>query len=162
MKRITIKNNGQQQHKEPGSLDASNEIMSTEALNDVFRCFICMQKLNEAHLCPHCSKLCCFMCISRWLNERRTCPHCRQTLTSADLGEKKTILWKILNKLSNHFVQFLLQLIVAGSKMLQIKLRVYNKFVPISKQAMWPSTVTISARHTRKSWVFIVGPARFV
>ena len=29
----------------------------------MFRCFICMEKLRDARLCPHCSKLCCFMCI---------------------------------------------------------------------------------------------------
>lgn len=47
----------------------------------MFRCFICMEKLQEAHLCPHCSKLCCYVCISRWLNEqRRQCPHCRASL----------------------------------------------------------------------------------
>lgn len=52
-----------------------------QSLNDVFRCFICMEKLQEAHLCPHCSKLCCYVCISRWLNEqRRQCPHCRAPL----------------------------------------------------------------------------------
>lgn len=40
-----------------------------------------MEKLQEAHLCPHCSKLCCYVCISRWLVEqRRSCPHCRAPL----------------------------------------------------------------------------------
>ncbi|XP_055702147.1 E3 ubiquitin-protein ligase TRIM37-like isoform X3 [Phlebotomus papatasi] len=52
-----------------------------QTINDVFRCFICMEKLQEAHLCPHCSKLCCYVCISRWLTEqRRQCPHCRAPL----------------------------------------------------------------------------------
>ncbi|XP_055316274.1 protein PF3D7_1417600-like [Sitodiplosis mosellana] len=56
------------------------------SLNDVFRCFICMEKLQEAHLCPHCSKLCCYLCISRWLNEqRRQCPHCRAPLNVQEL-----------------------------------------------------------------------------
>ncbi|XP_031631421.1 uncharacterized protein LOC116345847 [Contarinia nasturtii] len=59
---------------------------TTESLNDVFRCFICMEKLQEAHLCPHCSKLCCYLCISRWLNEqRRQCPHCRAPLNVQEL-----------------------------------------------------------------------------
>ena len=45
------------------------------------RCFICMEKLRNAHLCPHCSKLCCYMCIRRWLTEQRSqCPHCRASL----------------------------------------------------------------------------------
>ncbi|KAJ9575105.1 hypothetical protein L9F63_007766, partial [Diploptera punctata] len=46
-----------------------------------FRCFICMEKLRDAHLCPHCSKLCCYVCIRRWLTEQRSqCPHCRASL----------------------------------------------------------------------------------
>ncbi|KAL1377611.1 hypothetical protein pipiens_016145 [Culex pipiens pipiens] len=57
-----------------------------ETINDVFRCFICMEKLKDAHLCPSCSKLCCFQCISRWLNERpNSCPYCRATLHVSDL-----------------------------------------------------------------------------
>lgn len=45
-----------------------------------------MEKLQDAHLCPHCSKLCCFLCITRWLTEqRRQCPHCRATLHVSDL-----------------------------------------------------------------------------
>ncbi|KAJ8312899.1 hypothetical protein KUTeg_010272 [Tegillarca granosa] len=54
---------------------------SVESLAEVFRCFICMEKLVEARLCPHCSKLCCFTCIKRWLTEQRSqCPHCRASL----------------------------------------------------------------------------------
>ncbi|XP_040577548.1 E3 ubiquitin-protein ligase TRIM37 isoform X1 [Lepeophtheirus salmonis] len=52
-----------------------------ENLAEVFRCFICMEKLRNAHLCPHCSKLCCYLCIRRWLTEQRSqCPHCRASL----------------------------------------------------------------------------------
>ena len=38
-------------------------LLSFQSLAEVFRCFICMEKLRDARLCPHCSKLCCFMCI---------------------------------------------------------------------------------------------------
>jgi len=34
-----------------------------QTLAEVFRCFICMEKLRDARLCPHCSKLCCYACI---------------------------------------------------------------------------------------------------
>ncbi|CRL01532.1 CLUMA_CG014186, isoform B [Clunio marinus] len=55
--------------------------VNSENLIDVFRCFICMEKLQEAHLCPFCSKLCCYGCISRWLVEqRKQCPYCRAPL----------------------------------------------------------------------------------
>lgn len=54
---------------------------TVESLAEVFRCFICMEKLRDARLCPHCSKLCCFTCIRRWLTEQRSqCPHCRASL----------------------------------------------------------------------------------
>ena len=44
----------------------SNPDPAVESLSDVFRCFICMERLRNAHLCPHCSKLCCYLCIRRW------------------------------------------------------------------------------------------------
>lgn len=45
-----------------------------------------MEKLQDAHLCPHCSKLCCYMCIRRWLTEQRSqCPHCRASLHMHEL-----------------------------------------------------------------------------
>lgn len=59
----------------------TSEDHSVETLAEVFRCFICMEKLRDAHLCPHCSKLCCYTCIRRWLTEQRSqCPHCRASL----------------------------------------------------------------------------------
>ncbi|XP_055950619.1 uncharacterized protein LOC129984703 [Argiope bruennichi] len=59
---------------------------SVESLAEVFRCFICMEKLKDAHLCPHCSKLCCYTCIRRWLTEQRSqCPHCRASLHMHEL-----------------------------------------------------------------------------
>ncbi|XP_045171295.2 E3 ubiquitin-protein ligase TRIM37-like [Mercenaria mercenaria] len=54
---------------------------TVESLSEYFRCFICMEKLRDARLCPHCSKLCCYTCIRRWLTETRMqCPHCRAPL----------------------------------------------------------------------------------
>ncbi|XP_066995778.2 uncharacterized protein [Anabrus simplex] len=61
--------------------DKGFDDQSVETLAEVFRCFICMEKLQDAHLCPHCSKLCCYICIRRWLTETQpSCPHCRATL----------------------------------------------------------------------------------
>uniref|UniRef100_A0A4W6DJY2 Tripartite motif containing 37 n=1 Tax=Lates calcarifer TaxID=8187 RepID=A0A4W6DJY2_LATCA len=59
---------------------------SSKLIAEVFRCFICMEKLRDARLCPHCSKLCCFSCIRRWLTEQRAqCPHCRAPLQLREL-----------------------------------------------------------------------------
>nr|CAB3267241.1 ZF(Bbox/RING)-2 zinc finger protein [Phallusia mammillata] len=57
-----------------------------EKMAEVFRCFICMSKVRDARLCPHCSKLCCYLCIRRWLTEQRQqCPHCRAALQLNEL-----------------------------------------------------------------------------
>lgn len=64
-----------------GAAPNKSDDHSVETLAEVFRCFICMEKLRDAHLCPHCSKLCCYVCIRRWLTEQRSqCPHCRASL----------------------------------------------------------------------------------
>lgn len=64
-----------------GGTERRLEEHTVESLAEVFRCFICMEKLRDARLCPHCSKLCCFACIRRWLTEQRSqCPHCRASL----------------------------------------------------------------------------------
>ncbi|CAF1442576.1 unnamed protein product [Adineta ricciae] len=65
---------------------SNNGTASVESLAEVFRCFICMEKLRDARLCPHCSKLCCYPCIRRWLtDQRQQCPHCRAPLRLHDL-----------------------------------------------------------------------------
>eukprot|EP00794_Sanderia_malayensis_P014324 gene14324-15813_t len=62
-------------------MDEANNPATMENLAEMFRCFICMERVRDARLCPHCSKLCCFICIRRWLTEQRPqCPHCRACL----------------------------------------------------------------------------------
>ncbi|XP_012225328.1 serine-rich adhesin for platelets-like isoform X2 [Linepithema humile] len=68
-------------NRDPSVSSKTADDHSVETLAEVFRCFICMEKLRDAHLCPHCSKLCCYTCIRRWLTEQRSqCPHCRASL----------------------------------------------------------------------------------
>uniref|UniRef100_A0A8C7ZVS6 Tripartite motif containing 37 n=1 Tax=Oryzias sinensis TaxID=183150 RepID=A0A8C7ZVS6_9TELE len=50
---------------------------SVESIAEVFRCFICMEKLRDARLCPHCSKLCCFSCIRVTPLQLRELVNCR-------------------------------------------------------------------------------------
>uniref|UniRef100_A0A8C1WB90 Tripartite motif containing 37 n=1 Tax=Cyprinus carpio TaxID=7962 RepID=A0A8C1WB90_CYPCA len=68
------------------SLNCLFSCVPFQSIAEVFRCFICMEKLRDARLCPHCSKLCCFSCIRRWLTEQRAqCPHCRAPLQLREL-----------------------------------------------------------------------------
>ena len=64
----------------------SNTSTESQAFDDLLRCFICLSQLTQPHLCPHCSKICCYNCISKWLTERKQCcPHCRLPLTTQQL-----------------------------------------------------------------------------
>ncbi|CAL8089724.1 unnamed protein product [Calicophoron daubneyi] len=57
------------------------KLLYLQSLSEVFRCFICMERLRNARLCPHCSKMCCYKCIRKWITETRSqCPHCRASL----------------------------------------------------------------------------------
>eukprot|EP00111_Clytia_hemisphaerica_P006163 TCONS_00017835-protein len=67
-------------------MSARKETDKMESLVEMFRCFICMERVKDARLCPHCSKLCCYSCMQKWLTEQRAqCPHCRACLHLKDL-----------------------------------------------------------------------------
>ena len=60
---------------------SSNTGLINNQLDEILKCVICYDKLIDAKMCPFCSKLCCKMCIHRWLLENRSqCPHCRSGL----------------------------------------------------------------------------------
>lgn len=40
-------------------------------LDELLTCFICLTNLTNPHICPCCSKLCCYSCIAKWLTENR-------------------------------------------------------------------------------------------
>lgn len=130
----------------------------------MFRCFICMEKLQEAHLCPHCSKLCCYVCISRWLNEQR-----RQ------VQQNRFSNFELYNWLINYSKKSFSSVhiaerhcmwmnwwIVVGLKKLPFKWNRYNRFVPISKRTAWHKTKTTSVVRTMKNYRFTVGHANAV
>lgn len=52
-------------------------------------CMICKAKVKDPHLCPHCSKLFCFKCISERLNpegeESKKCLSCEAALKMDDI-----------------------------------------------------------------------------
>ncbi|CEP03788.1 hypothetical protein PBRA_003395 [Plasmodiophora brassicae] len=57
-----------------------------DEVDDILRCFICFDRVVDAHLCPSCSSMCCKTCIVRWLTERRPqCPHCQAELYAENL-----------------------------------------------------------------------------
>merc|ERR1712037_1090594 len=56
-----------------------------DTLSAAFQCLVCMAGLQDAHLCPKCSKFFCKECIIRWVSRHRQCPHCRCALSESGL-----------------------------------------------------------------------------
>ena len=55
-------------------------------MGEFFSCFICFGTIQNAVMCPHCSKLGCQSCLRKWLEETRPqCPHCRVGLRANQL-----------------------------------------------------------------------------
>lgn len=59
--------------------------IDNDELNELLRCFICFDIVNNPTLCPHCSKICCRICIEQWLITKSNCPHCRNILYNNQL-----------------------------------------------------------------------------
>lgn len=58
------------------------EEVSIESIVDMLNCFICLKKVKEAVICPHCSKFSCENCLKVWIGEKKQeCPMCRHPLT---------------------------------------------------------------------------------
>ncbi|KAI8995139.1 hypothetical protein BC832DRAFT_596094 [Gaertneriomyces semiglobifer] len=61
-----------------------SSVMVSE-LEDMLKCFICYERLNDPRMCPHCSKIGCEGCLQKWLEDRQSCPHCRSSLSTSAL-----------------------------------------------------------------------------
>eukprot|EP00656_Telonema_subtile_P052537 TRINITY_DN7356_c0_g1_i4.p1 TRINITY_DN7356_c0_g1~~TRINITY_DN7356_c0_g1_i4.p1 ORF type:complete len:138 (-),score=38.02 TRINITY_DN7356_c0_g1_i4:370-783(-) len=55
--------------------------IGANALEEIIKCCICYGRIQSAELCPHCSKVFCSGCITRWITAQHPqCPHCREGL----------------------------------------------------------------------------------
>ncbi|XP_058819290.1 E3 ubiquitin-protein ligase TRIM37-like [Topomyia yanbarensis] len=70
--------------KTPTPEPEDSRLQLLEYFDDIFKCTICLIKLQDPHLCPRCSKLYCFDCISEWLlsesEQHMNCPNCKLDL----------------------------------------------------------------------------------
>ena len=66
-------------------------------LDEIFSCFICFGPIQNAAMCPSCSKLGCGKCLRKWLTEtRQQCPHCRASLRVSQL-----VNFRVFEEISN-------------------------------------------------------------
>ncbi|XP_049537440.1 E3 ubiquitin-protein ligase TRIM37-like [Anopheles darlingi] len=60
--------------------------------DDIFKCVICLGKLNDPNLCPQCSKMYCRGCILEWfMLGDQSCPNCKFALTVEQLVKLRWI-----------------------------------------------------------------------
>ncbi|XP_062555164.1 E3 ubiquitin-protein ligase TRIM37-like isoform X2 [Armigeres subalbatus] len=68
----------------PTNNDHDDRLQFLEHFDDIFKCTICLIKLQDPHLCPRCSKLYCYECITEWLlsesEQHMNCPNCKLDL----------------------------------------------------------------------------------
>ncbi|XP_055610203.1 E3 ubiquitin-protein ligase TRIM37-like [Uranotaenia lowii] len=56
----------------PDHREATDTLLQMlENWDNIFKCTICLIKLDDPHLCPRCSKLYCYGCIAEWLSDDR-------------------------------------------------------------------------------------------
>ena len=63
-----------------------------ESIEETLQCTICMVKLENPHICIHCSQIFCLKCIEKWLKKCTSngkCPHCKKII----IGKLVKIRW---------------------------------------------------------------------
>ncbi|MCQ2819007.1 MAG: hypothetical protein MJ252_17220 [archaeon] len=56
-----------------------------QVLPTQLKCYICFEKIKEAHICPTCKNVACGPCIVRWIEQHASCPACRSNLTEGNI-----------------------------------------------------------------------------
>ena len=57
-----------------------------ENIEDIIKCYICLDKIKDPCMCPYCQKLTCEKCIKKWLVEKKNqCPNCRIPLRVSEI-----------------------------------------------------------------------------
>ncbi|XP_050101712.1 E3 ubiquitin-protein ligase TRIM37-like [Anopheles aquasalis] len=75
----------------PSRLDTVNKQFQA-CFDNIFKCVICLGKLNDPCLCPQCSKMYCRRCILEWLSlSNRSCPNCKFPMTVKGLVKLRWI-----------------------------------------------------------------------
>ena len=60
------------------------EEQSRAQVKDIFKCYICYNKVINPRMCKHCKKLTCEKCIENWLKTKEMCGFCRNHIKFED------------------------------------------------------------------------------
>uniref|UniRef100_A0A8D8DS72 E3 ubiquitin-protein ligase TRIM37 n=1 Tax=Culex pipiens TaxID=7175 RepID=A0A8D8DS72_CULPI len=79
---------------------SSSTMESTTELTRLLECRICLEGLQNCHICFYCSQPFCRACIDNWFKKDRKCPGCRTLLASQNCLVKVGTFDQIQEQLS--------------------------------------------------------------
>ena len=69
--------------KELEKIRKENELQ--EQIRDSLKCYICLSKVTKPKMCNFCKKICCEVCINKWLENKSFCGMCKHPITAQDM-----------------------------------------------------------------------------
>ena len=70
-----------------------------EQIRDSLKCYICLSKVSKPKMCNYCKRICCEVCINKWLENHSFCGICKRHITSQDM-----ITLPFLDDMSQYFI----------------------------------------------------------
>ena len=70
-----------------------------EQIRDSLKCYICLSKVNKPKMCNYCKRICCEVCINKWLENHSFCGICKRHITAQDM-----IALPFLDDMSQFFI----------------------------------------------------------
>ena len=83
--------------KELEKIRKENELQ--EQIRDSLKCYICLSKVTKPKMCNFCKKICCEVCINKWLENKSFCGMCKHPITAQDM-----ITLPFLDDMSQFFI----------------------------------------------------------
>ena len=83
--------------KELEKIKKENEL--NEQIRDSLKCYICLSKVTKPKMCNFCKKICCEVCINKWLENKSYCGMCKHHITAQDI-----IALPFLDEMSQFFI----------------------------------------------------------
>ena len=70
-----------------------------EQIRDSLKCYICLSKVTKPKMCNFCKRICCEVCINKWLENHSFCGICKRHITAQDM-----IALPFLDDMSQFFI----------------------------------------------------------
>ena len=94
-----IKENKKEIEKKKKLEEMKKEQELEEQIRDSLKCYICLSKVTKPKMCNFCKRICCEVCINKWLENHSFCGICKRHITAQDM-----ITLPFLDDMSQFFI----------------------------------------------------------